>query len=145
VASFTPHPLYSRERGPGTHWVGDWVGHRTGLNAVEKIKFSCLCRESNPGRETRSSSVYRLSYPGSHLVSCRYLYTGQHKCKINPDIHPCINWDSNPRSQYLSGCRARQQGIDLAGKATNIAWRGSRAQSIHGFIPRRQCDWPKYT
>jgi hypothetical protein len=25
-----------RERVPGTHWIGGWVGHRTGLEAVVK-------------------------------------------------------------------------------------------------------------
>jgi hypothetical protein len=24
------------ERAPGTHWIGGWVGHRTGLEDVEK-------------------------------------------------------------------------------------------------------------
>jgi hypothetical protein len=29
------------------------MGHRTGLDAVEKRKISCPFRESNPGRPTR--------------------------------------------------------------------------------------------
>jgi len=29
-----------------------------------------------------------------------YLYTEQHK---NADTHPCLEWDSNPRSQCSSG------------------------------------------
>jgi hypothetical protein len=24
------------QRDPGTHWIGDWVGHRAGLEDVEK-------------------------------------------------------------------------------------------------------------
>jgi hypothetical protein len=27
------------ERAPGTHWIGGWVGLRSGLDAVEKRKF----------------------------------------------------------------------------------------------------------
>jgi hypothetical protein len=27
------------ERAPGTHWIRDWMGPRTGLDDVEKIKF----------------------------------------------------------------------------------------------------------
>jgi hypothetical protein len=30
------------ERAPGTHWIGGWVGHRAGLNNVEKRKFFFL-------------------------------------------------------------------------------------------------------
>jgi hypothetical protein len=47
---FTP-----RESGPGTHWIGGWVGPRAGLT-----KISCPCGESNPGRPSRSLSLYRL-------------------------------------------------------------------------------------
>jgi hypothetical protein len=32
----------------------------------------------------------------------RYLHTGQHKHRINAYRHPCLKWDSNPRSQSLS-------------------------------------------
>jgi hypothetical protein len=33
----------------------------------------------------------------------RCLHTEQHKHKINAPRHPCLEWDSNPRSQCLSG------------------------------------------
>jgi hypothetical protein len=32
-------------------------------------------------------------------------HTGQHKYRINAHRHPCLKWDSNPRSQFLSGRR----------------------------------------
>jgi hypothetical protein len=32
--SFTLRPLY-----PGTHWIGDWVGPKAGLNVAEKRKI----------------------------------------------------------------------------------------------------------
>jgi hypothetical protein len=35
----------------------------------------------------------------------RYLHTGQHKHRINIHRHPCLEWDSNPRQQCLSGRR----------------------------------------
>jgi hypothetical protein len=35
--SFTPG-----DRAPGTHWIGAWVGARTGLDAVEKRRFVTL-------------------------------------------------------------------------------------------------------
>jgi hypothetical protein len=40
--------LYTPARVPGTHWVGGWVGPRTGLEAAEKTKFLTL-----PGLELR--------------------------------------------------------------------------------------------
>jgi hypothetical protein len=52
---------------PGTHWIGGWVGPKTGLDEVERRKFLPL-----PGLELRllhrpasSQSLYRLHYPCS--------------------------------------------------------------------------------
>jgi hypothetical protein len=39
---FTP-----RERAPGTHWIGGWVGPRAVLDAVVKRKIHTSRRESN--------------------------------------------------------------------------------------------------
>jgi hypothetical protein len=47
VFSFTPRPLYRRERAPGTDWIGGWVGLRAVLDAVKKRKTCCPCQESN--------------------------------------------------------------------------------------------------
>jgi hypothetical protein len=47
---------------PSSHWVGRWVGHRVGLDAVETRQI-LPCRESNSGRPARSPSLYRLMYP----------------------------------------------------------------------------------
>jgi hypothetical protein len=60
---FTARPLYPEERGPGKHWIGGWVGPRTGLDDVEGRKPFPL-----PGllwRLVRSQSLYRLRYPAS--------------------------------------------------------------------------------
>jgi hypothetical protein len=65
--SFKPRPLYPPERALDTHWIGDWVDPRVGLDDVEKRKFFTLPGlELRPlGRPVRSQSLYRLSYPGS--------------------------------------------------------------------------------
>jgi hypothetical protein len=33
----------------------------------------------------------------------RAAYTGQHKHRIKAHRHPCLKWDSNPRSHCLNG------------------------------------------
>jgi hypothetical protein len=45
VINAMPLPLYPRER-PGTHFIGDWVGPRAGLDECGK---SLLHRDSIPG------------------------------------------------------------------------------------------------
>jgi hypothetical protein len=69
VVSFTPRLFTPGERAPGTHWIGDWVDPRAGLDDVEKRKFLILPGlELRPlGRPVRSQSLYRLRYPGSYL------------------------------------------------------------------------------
>jgi hypothetical protein len=39
VVSFKPLKLCPGERAPDTHWIGGWVGLRTGLEAMEKIQI----------------------------------------------------------------------------------------------------------
>jgi hypothetical protein len=63
VVSFTPRALYHGESAPGTHWTGGLVGPRAVLSTVEN-KNACPCRDSNPGRPTRSP-LNRLSYSDS--------------------------------------------------------------------------------
>jgi hypothetical protein len=62
--------LSLRERFPGTHWLGCWVGPITGLDDVEKRK--CLpplrLELRSLGRPARSRSLYRLCYPGCMLL-----------------------------------------------------------------------------
>jgi hypothetical protein len=49
VVSVTDRSLYpKRERAPGTHWIGGWMGPRAGLVAVSKRKSPSPRRESNP-------------------------------------------------------------------------------------------------
>jgi hypothetical protein len=55
---FTP-----RERAPGTHWIGSWVGPRPGLDAVVKRKTPSPCRDSNPRWSSRSPALYHWANP----------------------------------------------------------------------------------
>jgi hypothetical protein len=40
-----PTALAPEKRACLIHWIGGWVGHRADLDAAEKRKISCLCRE----------------------------------------------------------------------------------------------------
>jgi hypothetical protein len=63
VVSVTPRPRFApRERTPGTHCTGGWVGPRAGLDTEARGKIFCPCRGSNPGRPVRSQTLYCLSY-----------------------------------------------------------------------------------
>jgi hypothetical protein len=58
---------------PRTHWIRGWVGHRTGLDEVEKI-LPLPGLELRPfDRLTHRQSLYRLRYRGSqrNLEPCR--------------------------------------------------------------------------
>jgi hypothetical protein len=64
VVSFTPRPLYPRERAHSTHCIGGWVDSRAGLDDTEKLKFPTL-----PGlelwplcRTAHSQLLYRLHF-----------------------------------------------------------------------------------
>jgi hypothetical protein len=43
-------------RDPRTHWIGDWVGPRAGLDAVVKRKIPSSCR--TPDHPARSPALY---------------------------------------------------------------------------------------
>jgi hypothetical protein len=62
-----PVHFTSRERAPGTHCIGGWVGPRTGLEDMEKRKFLSLMGLELRclGRPPCSLSLYQLSYPCS--------------------------------------------------------------------------------
>jgi hypothetical protein len=55
MMSFMLCPFYPRERGPGTLWIGGWVGLRTNLDGLERrrtiplpeLELRPLCCPSN--------------------------------------------------------------------------------------------------
>jgi len=54
-----PNRFTPREKAPGNHWIGVWVGSRTVLDAVVKRKIPNPRRESNPDRPARKLSRYK--------------------------------------------------------------------------------------
>jgi hypothetical protein len=68
-----PNRFTPRERAPGTHWIGVWVGPRASLDAVVKRKIPSPCQKSNP----QSSSPW-LTYPSSLIM--RFNKTGCNVC-----------------------------------------------------------------
>jgi hypothetical protein len=71
------------EGAPSTHWIGDRVGPRAGLDAVVKWKklFSFPCLRSNPGRPSRS------------LVTVLAVVTPlpTTNCDTHTQFYPCSN------------------------------------------------------
>jgi hypothetical protein len=53
--------LPPRERAPGTHWIGGWMGPRAGLDTVSKRKTPSSCRESNPDHPIGQSIASRYT------------------------------------------------------------------------------------
>jgi hypothetical protein len=68
-----PPAHYPRESIRGTHWIGGWVGIRSGLDTEARGKIHCLCRRLNPDRPVCSHTRYSLSCPSSK--------TDSEKCK----------------------------------------------------------------
>jgi hypothetical protein len=50
-------------------------------------------------------TVGRTTWTGVSPSQGHYLHTGEHKHRINANRHPSLKWNSNPRSQCLSGRR----------------------------------------
>jgi len=43
-----------RDRGPGIHWMGGWVGTRAYLDMAAKRKIPCPYHELNPGHTSHN-------------------------------------------------------------------------------------------
>jgi len=58
-----PSCFNPRERAPGTHWIGGWVGPRAILDMVVKRKIPSPHQESNPG----TPIIQPIAYKGNSL------------------------------------------------------------------------------
>jgi hypothetical protein len=70
ILDLGPGPFTFGEGAPGTHWIGGWVGPRTGLDNVERITILPLpgLELRTLGHPARNQSLYRLRDAGSKII-----------------------------------------------------------------------------
>jgi hypothetical protein len=78
VVSVTPQLRFSpRERTPGTHRTGGWVGPRAGMDTEGRGKILSPLpgiQPQSPGRPACSHTLYWLSYPALYLIMQQMFY-----------------------------------------------------------------------
>jgi hypothetical protein len=106
---FTP-----RETNHGTHWIGGWVGPRTGLDDIDRSKILPLPGlELQPlGLPARSQSLYQLHYPGCFIFwsiplnKMLLYYKFQRLCykhMLNVVcIHTCVSFNQEVSVHHIS-------------------------------------------
>jgi hypothetical protein len=65
-----------RDRGPGTHWTGGWVGPIAGLDAMVKRKISAFAGTRTPDHPARSPA---LTTELSRLQTVIYVFNLSYK------------------------------------------------------------------
>jgi hypothetical protein len=94
--SFTPRPLYPRERASGTLWIGGWVGPRAVLDAVVKINIPSPCQESNPIILIVQPIEFLKFSGGSYIIYCIFsspneittmCFSLYHRHRLSPSLH----------------------------------------------------------
>jgi hypothetical protein len=84
--------LCHRERTPGTHCTGGWVGLRAGLESEVRGKILCPCRGSNPDRPVFQSVVTHCTGWATPAPTCNggghnlTEYTDRQVCEHFPDV-----------------------------------------------------------
>jgi hypothetical protein len=100
------------EIAPGTHWIGGWVGPRTGLYDVEKRKFLTLPGLDHPGR---SQSLYRLWHVVTSVSHWNSFIAYTALCQQVRDIQlACPSRDG----------KKRVGNFDISAVALLFTWRG---------------------
>jgi hypothetical protein len=96
VSGFTPRPLYFRETARGSHWIGGWVGHRTGLDAVvEKKNSQPLPEIESHYHPARSTVLYHSANPAPKgLVPFEKCFKLQNTCSQLSDLRKSLGHSS---------------------------------------------------
>jgi hypothetical protein len=63
AVSFTPLPLYPKEKAPRIHMRGGWVSPRAGLDTVVKRNFTAPVGYRTPNHPARSAAIYHWANP----------------------------------------------------------------------------------
>jgi hypothetical protein len=84
MVSFTPRPIYHRERAPDTHWIRDWLDSRR--CGVAKISGTSL--ESNPGRPARSyiDSITEEAYVYMYSIAPILIFVTYGSTNLSKDL-----------------------------------------------------------
>jgi hypothetical protein len=137
LVSFTPLPRYPRRnRSPAHCWapVAVWK-----LRRREK---PYTCRNVNPGCPNRSSSLYRLSYPGSIILK----YVNK-----NTLLFECIIFVSNIykriHSKNVDKCKSfgyKEKDNKVEFSCGEWTWQVARTnlQGVHTLFPNRALQGP---
>jgi hypothetical protein len=63
LGHFTP-----RERAPGTHWIGGWVGPSAGLDAVVKKKYRASAEIRTPDHPAHRPAQYHWAITATKII-----------------------------------------------------------------------------
>jgi hypothetical protein len=101
LSASRPGRFIPGEIAPGAHWIGGWVGPRTGLDDVEKRKLLTLPGlELRPlGRPARSQSLYQISVQNPFLT---YGVLSSIKIKrgMTLDLLTPVSWNKEQAPHY---------------------------------------------
>jgi hypothetical protein len=83
MVSFTSRPRYPGQTASGNHYIEGWVGPRTSLKDMEKLRFLTLTglevwslrRPSRRKKTPWSESATELHRPSNHRLSAKWLPT----------------------------------------------------------------------
>jgi hypothetical protein len=102
MVSFTPRPLYPRERAPGTHCIGGWVDPRAGLDNMEKGKPK-YSEKTCPSATNWTRAVARPS------LSYLHIWTRKNSKLHSPEVYLLMTYDyiSNNRQSLSISCNGQ--------------------------------------
>jgi hypothetical protein len=111
--SARPSRFIPKERTPGTHWIGGWVGPRAILNAVVKRKIPSPHRESNPRTPivqpvAQGYTDWGITVPNSVITFINN--SSNYRTVWSLCSHIIVNWKKQ-LSRYSAGLRSGRSGF----------------------------------
>jgi hypothetical protein len=132
VISFTPLSLHPQDIEPsGTHWIGEWVGPKTGLNAMGRRTISCPCLESNRGHPART--LVAIPTEPSRLLQIYLIALEFHYLLLR---HHLVNTRVNTQTDLFAYSYGYLRNIDehtsFCGTARKIKYHRNRKENVEG-------------